>query len=349
MNKKGMLFSIMAVILIAFFISSIPPPQEAFIGDNGPDLLKVESLNSLILDLDSAYLDSLLVAISEQAINASIEYVYRKEDNVIDVDETFFDVLINGTIEDDIYLQNALPERMDELADFIYLVEGVDFVYNIHNVELYQQDVWDLEVVLNMSYAIKSNVAVWGRTILVNSTVDIRGFQDPLLKRLGVNRTINNFFEDNVETNWYSEPENIWTYDRFKEMFSSSLVAPSTGAPDFLDRLRGDFDSDSVYGYEGFLNASDVDTLISLGVDVDMHVDHLYDEKKYAYIFDDSDTGYLQDFKKPPYEFLIHDSRLNDYNLCDKDIVMPADPIGSPGDREWADACPNYGNPYYPR
>ena len=322
MNKKSMLFSVMAVVLVAFFVSSIPVSQRLLFVSNEQDLVKVNSLNGFVRDLETSYMRGLMRAMTERTINSTIEHLYKKGDLEIDPEDVFSDALLNGkiTIDDiDYPVDFALTNELEELKNFIASTAGADFSYQIYGFSLEQYDTWLLVAGLNMSYTLEHDLAKWERDFYIESNVSVLGFEDPLYKRLGLNRTLNNTFDTGVKTDFYSDPTVVWTEDAFKAMYENFLFSPHPDSPSFLDRLAGDFESQSgCCGYESFFNESDVYHLEDFpGVSIKNHVDSLFEDGSHVYIVKD------YQFIDPAKTFLINSERLADYNLCDKDLVEP--------------------------
>ena len=151
MNKKSMLFSVMAVVLVAFFVSSIPVSQRLLFASNEQDLVKVNSLNGFVRDLETSYMRGLMRAMTERTINSTIEHLYKKGDLEIDPEDVFSDALLNGkiTIDDiDYPVDFALTNELEELKNFIASTTGAEFSYQIYGFSLEQYDTWLLVYLL---------------------------------------------------------------------------------------------------------------------------------------------------------------------------------------------------------
>ncbi|MBW3003836.1 hypothetical protein KY337_04690 [Candidatus Woesearchaeota archaeon] len=302
----------MAVIIVAFFISSMPISERLLFTSNVNDIRTVDSLNNLLVDIQTNYLDMLLRAKAEQGLNAAIEHVYESNDE-LDVDDALYSVLVYGNISNVYYLEDeTLNDSLQDLHDFIQETSAADFSFEINNITVEELDTWHVNVKLNLTLSLGSELAIWQRQILVNSSVNVLGFDDPLYKRFGLNRTLNNTFSD-LETTDFQVKAKWPDIERFEEMYDEGLFAPNDRAPSFLDRLSGAYEKASDFGYESFFNLSDAVHVEGLpGYDLDNHVDHLFEENRFLFEFKDDFDG-----------FIIHSSRLDDYNLCDASLVQP--------------------------
>ncbi|MBW3015316.1 hypothetical protein KY330_02745 [Candidatus Woesearchaeota archaeon] len=330
MNKKAMFFSIMAVVLVGFFVSSIPVSQQFILQGHGADIERVDRLNSLIREIESGYMEGLVAALAERSLHTiTVNITGEGHRESFNVQDRFSEVFLNGSIEDvqqDLMSGYDLKQKLDELAMYFEEVTKADFNAEVKDVSIRQNETWKLNIIVHMDYNVTSELASWKRNVTVISNVSILGMMDPLYAREGINRTIDNRLGLNI-TDAFAGPPPRWTLDRIKIMNDSMLFAPNELAPSYLDRLAGDYRVDSeCCGYESFLNNTVRDKT---------RIDHRYYLSQGEFLFWVMEPDFSDEMN-----LIVDSSRLEDYGLCEKeDSKYKVKPLERGDEEGFEEAC----------
>lgn len=270
MNKKGVIFTTMTIVMIILLTTSIT----TFTIYQKEDTIRerVESIDRFIFSLEQDISRQTYIS-GYRSILSLQGYITEKGEFIDDSAKRIEESLLNGTVKGtEIALMEGytLPDwnnRIIELGDKLNL----NVSYTLTNVEVYQESPWEIKIALEINITIedKNDLASWKRSESITSEIPIEGFEDPLylLKTNGIisNKIQKTPYKIFVEEN---DVSNLLNHTK------SSFYVESSEAPSFLDRLEGKT-SPSTQGIESLVN---LEKISSQGGDVldKSVVDHVY-------------------------------------------------------------------------
>ena len=309
MNKRGVFFSMIAILLVGTLIYSINIYQGYKLRERSAIIeSRINAMNNFLIDIDNDIERGLYIS-GYRALFNTINYITEiRGDYIGDANETFCELLLNGT-----YLGNHSnggfmfnntfmnwSERMVAQADAM----DMDLKITINNVRLFQENPWKVSVEINASISLidHRNTANWTTHKLVDAEISILDFEDPVYA-IETSGDVSNYFRRTNNTDFVDDDNNTGVLNEHnKQMYyvNNSL------APSFLKRLEGDFSSDP-NGIESLVYLPDIWTegikLYNKSV-----IDYIYFEDSYP---EDSDN-FIKDM---PNWFKIDDNHLDLYEV----------------------------------
>ncbi|MBI2106415.1 hypothetical protein HYT57_00365 [Candidatus Woesearchaeota archaeon] len=285
MNKKSIMFTFIAItMLFVILVSFLITVQTSTKSQTDKILAKTTATN--------AFVESFSVNV-ESALKASANQAILAIEDKMDIDDAYLngnrDVIIREAISDGKYRGNDLrmmkfKQPDDTITDFTLSSTLNEFkkVAERGNIIL-TYDLLDKQTInsamvspwsLNVNFQLK-NVKVtdkeqevsWNLGNLdVEATLDITKYRDPIyLVSDDINITV---IKTNV-TDFESSDNLNYFIDNFQ-------FRNHTDAPDFMQRLFGDFNSISNNGYETILNSGHINPPNTPNPNSDSYVDFLY-------------------------------------------------------------------------
>jgi len=235
MNKKGIIFTIIAIALLSFFLVS----YTIFYSINTRESVtkRIETMNNFV-NLVEEDLPRQLYISGFRVIFLFNKRIADTGDYMINFNSTFKECFYNGTIYgeaqtlmDGVKLED-IEDALNEKARNI----NVNISLTNSNISIYQESPWFIKVVLNANLEIRDegDLASWNRAASFETYIPVEGFEDPLyvvetngLVTNKINKTIYEGFVNGADvSNLSSHVENLY--------YKASDTAPS-----FLDRLEG--------------------------------------------------------------------------------------------------------------
>ena len=248
-SKKGVLFTLVAIILVLILILIIFTENEYRLSNKMSVIeIRVETINDFIKSVEKDLNRGLYIT-SFRALLGIQSYISANGTFLNDTNAQFKELLLNGTIKN---------QKIKAIENFTFTnwtgrisdeAEKIDISANfsIINLTIYQQDPWSVTVdsLLIIDVRDKRGIARWIRNENVKIKLDIQGFEDPLYTINSFNRVINIIKKAN-ETD-FSVTSNLISH------INNSYYIETNSGPDFLMRLEGKT-SNSTYGIESLVN-----------------------------------------------------------------------------------------------
>lgn len=268
MNKKGIFFTLTALLLISLFLIG----YSAYYIKDTSSKKRIETLNSFLFSTEQD--------LSRQLYISSFRMIFIMEDKitktgqyVTDLNSTISEGFFNGTMfgeQQELLVYATFPEIESTLQERAAKINANVTLDNA-NLQFIQEDPWHVKAVLNVHLVLTdlNNIVKWDRTEAVNASISVQDFEDPIyiVNTQGIltNQIIKTPYTNFVVNNSVS---NLLNHSL------SSYYTNSTQAPDFLSRLQGQT-SPSPYGIESLVN---LNKLSSSGISVQDKsvVDYIY-------------------------------------------------------------------------
>ncbi|MFT4282834.1 MAG: hypothetical protein ACMXX6_00225 [Candidatus Woesearchaeota archaeon] len=273
MNKKGVMFTLIAILLSTIILSSLFFFQETRIDKElEPASLRIQTVNNYIR-LSSTFYENLMSShaynLIENIINAMIEEGEYLDDFDFEVQRCFVEgeFSVNGVDFDCEVNFNEVLQEWDE-----YILQELNFnsQTSLQNIRLTQENPWEITVEFELSLEVEDSFATWHANKSLRSFFRIEGLYDPTyeithpdVSEFSYNNTIK-FADLELEMLWQEKPSTLEQVVINQEYFFVNQT------PSFLGRLQGNF-SPSDYGIVSIVKPSqtNINTNIS-------HIDYLY-------------------------------------------------------------------------
>ncbi len=246
MNKRGQLFTILAILLIGLMFLSFE--IFSYIHERGAVKTRVSTMDS--------FLHSIEKNLERQMYISGYRIIFLAENETfvtasyIDVDAFFNEAFFNGTVNNevtDILLGATQDDILDSLNEKARKINVNITMQNI-SIDVSQTDPWHVKFTLSSYFIMKDreNLARWERQQNISGFIPIENFEDPLYiwgsGVLGISQIITpTIYEGN------------YTISNLNDHLDQGYYAANPDAPSFLGRLRGDLSPDE-NGIESFVN-----------------------------------------------------------------------------------------------
>lgn len=270
LNKKGIFFTIMAILLISIFVFSFT--LFSVVKERGTIKKRVETLNNFVVTVEEDLQRKLFIAgfriifLFEKNVIESGEYVSNLND-------TFEEVFYNGTLYGNAESLMNYAKYSDIINSLKEKAGKVNANLTITNpqISVTQDNPWNVKIIFSGNMVLKDlgGLVGWNRTINIDSYVPIEGFGDPLYA-VYTNSLIFNNITETPYINFVdgSDISNLSLH------LENSFYIASSSAPSFLDRLQG-INAPNSNGIESLVN---LDRLADAGISVRQKsvVDYVY-------------------------------------------------------------------------
>ncbi len=278
--KKGVLFTMLSVLVSGFFIISLSAQSELPLDSD------VESL-SFRIDVLSRFRDS-FETFSHRALRTSGYHAIVALGEHVD-ERTFFDneqefkdslksCMVNGThnISSGAYNCSDMNERNVTIPDWLDTVANLssnnmslNTTYEIKQLGVRQSFPFFLTVEMNVSYTIGSEFASISRNYTAVDEVTIEGVREPMGGR----------FLGTDQTRLIKETEmraSDWNKQNLSKFVQNKEYRYHSDAPSIIDRFTGVWDESSCCGIEAVLS-SDLDNIPTTGaLENSSYIDYMY-------------------------------------------------------------------------
>ena len=280
MKRKAVFFTFIALFVIILVVAVVTTRDTYRYRERSNAISsRVRTMNNFIGDFEDDLERELFIG-GYRALISMNSYVRQIEDYITDVDDTFTEILVNGTADDGNITMTLMKQetqgadinswvaRVNEEAAKMNIKTSVE----VHKVTIRHVTPWVVEVKLNATINISDvkGLASWVYDKEYEQQFPIVGFEDPLYTVETADKVTNLV---NITPNMTFVDSNNDT-DVLEENLLKSYYINNTAAPSFLMRFEGDF-SPSPYGIESMVN---VEELFEQGLFVKNRsvIDYLY-------------------------------------------------------------------------
>jgi hypothetical protein len=270
MNKRGIFFTTLAIIVAVLFLLSLTIYSQ--IKERSGVNRRIESMDNFVRSIEQDisrqnYISGYRALLSLQSfININGDYV---KDSSLAIKEALLNGSINGTqmsLMQGFQLQNWNPKITQSGANVNVFVN-----YTLINLSVIQIDPWNVAINVEIELNVRDlgGLASWNKTEIIQSKIDISGFEDPTYL-INTNGRITKQIVKSPFT-IFVQGSNVvnLTNHTLKSYYISSPAGPS-----FLDRLEGNLSADP-NGIESLVNLQE---LTNQGIKINQKsvVDHIY-------------------------------------------------------------------------
>ena len=209
-------------------------------------------------DLQNKYFETVLRANTYKTVLSLIYYMNSTDRYIKNFDAVFYEVSLNGTINNvpidsitqkKIMENNTLNNWTRKIINSSNDTLNVGTTIIIKNVSLYQTSPWSLESTASINFTVKSNVAVWEKSVTVTTSMSIEGLYDPYYLVNTGDIYSNQIKKSSVEFNQ-------WNLTKTREHLRNGTYVhwEQSNAPSFLMRFVNDTTNSSCCGIESLVN-----------------------------------------------------------------------------------------------
>lgn len=303
MNKRGYVFSVMAVLVIAVFLVVLSIQAEQ---SKRADTLPAHILSaSGFVEQFEEDLPRAIRIVSYRSLVGLDDHISTQGAYIEDVGASFAEIAVNGTVNgteydvmDDSTLNDFL-ERMQVIADRV----GLDLSLSINNISIDHTQAFEVEVVVDVGVYLQTRDerTFWNFTQPVSSEFRIDQLRDPLYT-IGTQGRVPMVIREVNFSRPYIGPGNDTA--KLQALYNQTLYHADRSAPSFLMRFSGNL-SASEHGI-----ASLVDTQVLDAQDLVAHTDRSVVDYLY---FGASSTSTNQIINMPS-RFVLDDAHLETYD-----------------------------------
>lgn len=309
-NKKGMYFTLMTIAFLSIFIFIFMIPGYKRLGKKMTSIeMRVDSMNDFIKDLKRDTARGLYIS-SFRALMALEAHIIQNGEFLEDIENSFKEAVLNGTVNNtnsSLMLLSTFPNWIENIQNKAIKL-NINANITLHDVYILQNDPWHITVSANLTFSIRdiTNIASWDINEIVNTSISIIGFEDPLYIVYSYGRTTNIINITPFEGNYAYKINETWNVTNLLMHVEKSYYAANQGAPNFLMRFENDL-SASPYGIESLVNLKKLNNLgleINIGSSI---VDYYY--------WDEASGPYRINFT--PNWFRLDSAHLPKYNVTE--------------------------------
>ncbi len=248
-NKKGIIFTTLAVLILSLFLTSLTfyssVKEKKSIRD------RVETMNHFIFSLEKDMERQIYIS-GYRAVLSIGSYITETGNFIDNAENSIKEAMINGTINNQSmglmegYKLSEWKSRVSDLSNRVNIY--VD--YSIINVSVHHEDPWNIILLMNINITFldKGNISKWQKIDEIRTNINIEGFEDPLYL-LNTNGLISN----KIIKTPYSIFVNGADVSNLSIHANNSYYKTSTTGPSFLDRLEGKY-TPNQFGIESLVN-----------------------------------------------------------------------------------------------
>jgi hypothetical protein len=290
MNRKGMFFTIIVIVLISILILSYTLYSQ------------VETMSNFIVSMEKDLSRQLYVS-GFRSIFVIEKSILENGQFISDLNASTIELFINGSF-------HGIPQTVMVGATFPDIVDsikinsekmGIDTSLSLISFEFLQTNPWSVEARAKILFEIKDNgnLAMWNKTETITTQILVEKFEDPLYS-VSTNGWVSNNITRSSFTNFVSGND----ITNLSAHALGSFYIASSDAPSFLDRLEGKM-SPNVNGIESLVN---LQKLSSQGLVIQ-------DKSVVDYIYFSSSNPSKQHILGMPSWFKLDNSHLDTYQV----------------------------------
>ncbi len=262
-NNKGVFFTFIALFVIILVVAVVTTKDTYRYRERSSAIYsRVKTMNNFIQDFDEDLERELFIG-GYRALISMNAYVRQIQGYVTDLDETFTEILVNGTADNGNITMSLMRQetqgadinswvaRVNEEADELNIITSV----KVHEVSIQHITPWTVEVRLNATINISDvkGLASWVFDKEYKQEFSIIGFEDPLYT-VETSDKVTNLV--NITPNMtFIGPNNDTTI--LEGHLLNSYYINHTDAPSFLMRFTGNLSS-SPFGIESMVNVEEL-------------------------------------------------------------------------------------------
>ncbi len=274
-NKKGMFFTLIIILLIITLVFSIilynvPKFQSQSVVTETRVNTMQDFINDVELDLSRAMYIS-----GFRAISSIEDYITTNVDYIDDSEFRINELMMDGTLysqEAPLMKYSTLPDWMSRI---IFKGKQLNINTNFTNpvIIVNQIDPWNVHIQMNVTLSVNdsTNLARWNKHAIIEAKIPIIGFEDPTYVINTFGRVTNLINRTRYENN-YTQGANV---NNLYIHATNSLYTLHNDAPNFLMRLEGNLNPD-INGIESQINLNELQSQGVLVYDDRSVVDYLY-------------------------------------------------------------------------
>jgi len=264
MNKRGIVFTFIAVILLSIlilmFLIQSNKKTELEITKSS---VQTTTLNSFVKSLKTEYIPRAIEVSSNQAILALLDYMEKNQRFLLNSEIDIINSTLTGHdpegnelgmmlyYEDEELIDYTIHSALDEVKDLAEQTQ-INFSFDPYNLNISQKDSWTLEVIIyNFEFTVASldGKTRWEDTINISTELSITNYRDPIIL---LNESLNITIEKADTTTYPSMDGNI---DKIVNQTENHTFNTNPDAPSFLQRLEYDLTlNPEGYGIEYIVN-----------------------------------------------------------------------------------------------
>ncbi|HLG24898.1 MAG TPA: hypothetical protein VI564_08260 [Candidatus Nanoarchaeia archaeon] len=256
-EKKGVFFTLISITIMAILIIIFSPSADYGLKKNQQsDNVRIGSVDQYIEMLETSYFEIVLRSSTLKAVTSLIYYSNQTGSYVKNLDSSFYEVMLNGTINGvaidsvtgkKIMTNNTVKNWSKKMESISKQTLNVVTIINVTNISLSQSNPWTIESTMRMNITVQSNVATWNKESVIKSEISIEGLYDPqyLLHTSGLyGKKVR---KSGVEFN-------KWNVTKVEDGIRNGTYVHwiSTDAPSFIQRIKNDSTPSACCGIESF-------------------------------------------------------------------------------------------------
>ena len=264
MNKKGIFFTFIAVVLMGLFIVVYTPPADITLQKDTQSVrARISTLNNLVNDMEYSYFVAVLRATAHKSLSSLILYMNSTGTYLQNFDSAFAEVMVNGTlngVQIDSITQKKIMENSTLSNWSSRIIDASRDTFNanasikIIDVSARQTRPWSIDLALTIDLEVRSNVAMWSMSnVTVFASLPVEGFDDP---HYLVNT--NGLYSNNIKASGLQF--NKWNISHVREHVRNGTYVHWQGsqAPSFLMRFTNNMANSSCCGIESLVNPNKI-------------------------------------------------------------------------------------------
>ncbi len=274
MNKKGIFFTTLAIVVILLFLLTLT--LYSSVKERKTTQKRIETLNNLVFSIEENIPRQLrtsgfrILFLFEKRIAETGAYASNIEAGF---QEAFFNGTIYGGTSTEIETVMAGATFPDILSSLKEKTAKVNADIDIINPSIYinQTDPWYVEIILSANVIIKDNgnLVIWDKNSNITAYAQIENLEDPLYL-INTNGLVSNKIIKTPFAN-FVQGSNI---ANLSMQSTNSYYLASTSAPSFLDRMQG-MNAPNLYGIESLVNLAELSSQ-SIQIKDKSVVDYIY-------------------------------------------------------------------------
>jgi len=270
-NKKGIIFTILAlvissfILILFFYLFEAPIDKEVEVTK-----IKIHKVNKLLNQIEDVARTKASIS-SRASIDYLINEMHRAQTHLSDFDNNF-GACLNGSA----FCGNSANFSgwmSNEFSSFLNKNLGINVAISVSDFVISQNEPWLLVISFNLSVLINEYYyATWKINEVINQSFSIIGLRDPVYAVRPSNSVIGTFEEVNIikfDSVFYSLDADLgWqeTSSDFNRLVLQKKYFEHAGSPSYLDRLKNNTSS-SALGIVSFVLP---DTVSEIYGDTDM-------------------------------------------------------------------------------
>ncbi|MGV8168923.1 MAG: hypothetical protein ACP5N3_02600 [Candidatus Nanoarchaeia archaeon] len=253
-SKKGIIFTILAVLISAIVVTSFFAYKNLPL-DQGVDntKIRIQSINKYNQQAGS-YINAVSRNAGEKTLNFTIDQMISHNQFLGNYTKEFISCLNTGTMTAPwagtpiaCPSDANLVKRVSDFEDFSNNALNINSDITINSIKLEEYSPWRLQVIVNYTIKITDSYASWNETVISRSFINIEGYRDPTYYimssgspqySLRYNMTVNSSYI----SGWVEQTSTLHM------LTVNQLYFQWEEAPSFLSRLNNQTTPSASYG-----------------------------------------------------------------------------------------------------